>query len=117
MDGLAGIAAAVAAGAVPIGVPLGWAWLLNLRDRRQARGLQAVLDGIDERNLRGRVAVQVRGGLFWPRQVVRVDLLDATRSEIWDLLGRLSERLSSGIRLELTGPVNQPLMATFTGRV
>lgn len=114
MAELGAVMAVIVMAALTLGAPLGWAVLLNLRDRRQARLLQTVLDRLGGRDLRGRVAVQVRCGVLRPRSVVRVHLLSASRSEIWELLARLSERLSCRIRLEVTGPVEHPLMATFT---
>ncbi|MBI4588577.1 MAG: hypothetical protein HY725_07035 [Candidatus Rokubacteria bacterium] len=97
-----------------LGGPLGAALLLNVRDRRERRLLQAVLDCLNGRELRGRVAVEVRCGLLSPRGLVRVHLLAATRSEIWELLGRLAERVPSRVRLEVRGPMEQPALATFT---
>ena len=97
-----------------LGGPLIWAMALNLRDRREARLLNTVLAELDGRDLRGRVAVKVRSGFLWAPSVVKVHLLCASRQEIWEILGRLSERLSRRVRLEVTGPVERPLAATFT---
>ncbi|MBI3028425.1 MAG: hypothetical protein HYY64_02815 [Candidatus Rokubacteria bacterium] len=97
-----------------LGGPLIWAMTLNLRDRREARLLGTVLAELDGRDFRGRVAVKVRAGLLWAPSVVKIHLLCASRQEIWEILGRLSERLSRRVRLEVTGPVGQPLAATFT---
>lgn len=96
-----------------VGGPVGWALLLNLRDRRRARLLQTVLGRLGARDLRGRFAVQVRSGVLRPWSVVRVHLLSASRGEIWELLERLSAGLPSRVRVELIGPMDQPL-ATFT---
>ena len=97
-----------------LGGPLMWAMALNLRDRREARLLNTVLVELDGRDLRGRVAVKVRAGLLWAPSAVKIYLLGASRQEIWEVLGRLSERLSRRVRLEVTGPVERPLAATFT---
>ncbi len=100
--------------ALTLGTPLVWALLLNLRDRRQARLLHAVLDQVSSPDLRGRVAVRVRSGVLWPRSRVEVSVLSWSVQELWDLMTRLSERLSPRVRLELTGPADRILLATFT---
>jgi len=105
---------AVVIAAFVLGGPLTWGLLLNLRDRRTARLLNAVLAELGARDLRGRVAVRIRSGLLWAPSAVKIDVLCATRQEIWEILGRLSERLSRRVRLEVTGPVERPLAATFT---
>jgi len=97
-----------------LGGPVMWAMALNLRDRRQARLLNTVLAELGGRDLRGRVAIKVRAGLLWAPSLVKIHLLCASRQEIWEILGRLSERLSRRVRLEVTGPVERPLAATFT---
>lgn len=97
-----------------LGGPVIWALTLNLRDRREARLLGAVLAELDGPDLRGRVAVKVRAGLLGAPSAVKIYLLGASRQEIWEILGRLSERLSRRVRLEVTGPVERPLAATFT---
>ncbi len=97
-----------------LGGPLIWAMALNLRDRREARMLGAVLAELSGPDLRGRVAIRVRAGLLGTSSVVKVHLLCASRQEIWEILGRLSGRLSRRVRLEVTGPVERPLAATFT---
>ena len=99
---------------VVIGGPLIWAMALNLRDRREARLLNAVLAELSGPDLRGRVAIRVRAGLLGIPSMVKVHVLSASRQEIWEILGRLSERLSRRVRLEVTGPVERPLSATFT---
>ena len=99
---------------VVVGGPLMWAMALNLRDRRQARLLGTVLAELGGPDLRGRVAVQVRAGLLWAPSLVKIHLFCASRQEIWEILGRLSEHLSGRVRLEVSGPVERPLAATFT---
>ncbi len=97
-----------------LGGPLIWAMALNVRDRREAWLLSTVLAELSEPDLRGRVAIRVRAGLLGTPGVVKVHLLCASRQEIWEILGRLSERLSRRVRLEVSGPVERPLAATFT---
>ena len=99
---------------VVIGGPLIWAMALNLRDAREARLLSAVLAELSGPDLRGRVTVRARVGLLGTSSVVKVYLLYASRQEIWEILQKLSERLSRRVRLEVTGPVEHPLGATFT---
>jgi hypothetical protein len=105
---------AVLVAMLALGGPLIWALALNLRDRREARLLSTVLAELNGPDLRGRVAVRVRAGLLGTSSMVKVDLLCASQQEIWEILGRLSERLSRPVRLEVTGPVERPLGATFT---
>lgn len=97
-----------------LGGLVAWAMFLNLRDRRRVRLLNMVAAELSTRDLRGRVAIQVRVGLLWAPSVVKIHLLCASPQEIWEVLGRLSERLSRRVRLEVTGPVERPLAATFT---
>ena len=97
-----------------LGGPLIWAMALNLRDRREARLLSTVVAELSGPDLRGRIAIRARVGLLGTSSVVKVHLLSASRQEIWVILGRLSERLSRRVRLEVTGPVEHPLGATFT---
>lgn len=73
-----------------------------------------MLAELDGPELRGRLAFTVRAGLLWVPSVVKIYLLGASRQEIWEILGRLSEHLSRRVRLEVTGPVERPLAATFT---
>lgn len=104
----------VAVAMLVLGGPFIWAVALNRRDRLEARLLSTVLAELGGRDLRGRVAIKVRAGLLWAPSVVKVHVLCASRQEIWEILGRLSERLSRRVRLEVTGPVERPLAATFT---
>src|SRR3989304_6588842 len=91
-----------------LGGPLIAALALNLRDRRQARLLGTVLAELGGPDLRGRVAIKVRGGLLGVPSVVKIHLLCASRQEIWEILGRLSERLSRRGGLGGTGPRGGP---------
>lgn len=88
--------------------------LLNRRDRRQARVLGTVLEQLSSPDLRGRVAARVRSGLLSPKSVVTVDVAGCSREEIWDIMTRLSQRLSPQIRLEVSGPQDRCFLATFT---
>lgn len=100
--------------ALTLGTPLVWLALLNLRDRRQASVLHAVLREISSRELLGRVAVRVRCGVLSRRCVATVSILACSRNEIWEIMARLSGRLSPQVRLEVTGPVDRQFLATFT---
>lgn len=100
--------------AIILGPLVGLLELLNLRDRRQARVLHTVLHEVSSGDLRGRVAVQARCGLLSPRSEVTVDVLACSRNEIWEIMTRLSRRLSPHVRLEVTGPGDPYLLATFT---
>lgn len=113
MEGLMVVGRLIAVLALTVGPPLGWAILLNLRDRRQARLLDAVVAQVSSRDLRGRVAVRVRCGLLSPSSVVSVYVLTESPNEIWEIMTRLSGRLSPQIRLEVTGPVDRYFLATF----
>lgn len=97
------------------GTPLSlWMALLNRRDQRKAGLLGAVMGQLSSRDLRGRIAVQVRSGVLFPRSVVAVDILEASRSEIWEILTRLAQRLSPHVRIEVTGRVDPDFVATAT---
>jgi hypothetical protein len=99
---------------VTVGLPLGAAFLLNWRDRRRRRLLDAVLPLLASPDLRGRVAVEARSRLFRPGGIVQVHVLLASRAEIWDLIARLSARLAARVRVEVTPPVDRAAHAVFT---
>lgn len=103
--------------ALTLGAPLVWLMLLNLRDRRQAALLSAVLDQISSRELRGRIGVQVRSGVLSGRSVVTVNLLAPSRNEIWEIMTRFARHLSPEVRLAVTGPVDRHFLATLTVRM
>jgi hypothetical protein len=44
---------------------------------------------------------------------VEVSVLSWSVQELWELMTRLSERLSPRVRLELTSPADRILLATF----
>ncbi len=97
------------------GTPLSlWMALLNRRDRRKEGLLTAVFRELSSRDLRGRIAVRVRSSVLSPRSVVAVDILEASRSEIWEILTRLAQRLSPRVRIEVTGRVAPDFVATAT---
>lgn len=100
--------------ALTLGWPIIWLMLLNLRDRRQDRVLQTVLGEVSSRELMGQVAVRVRSGLISRRSVVMVHILAYSPNEIWEIMTRLSRRLSPEVRLELTGTVGRDFLTTFT---
>ena len=97
-----------------LGGPLGALLLLNLRDRRQARLLRAVLEQVSSRELRGQLAVQVRSRIFSPRSRVSVHVLACSPDDVWEVMKRLSERLSPHVRLQVAGPGDRCFLATFT---
>lgn len=97
-----------------LGAPLGVLLLLNLRDRRQARVLRTVLEQLSSRELRGQLAVQVRSGIFSPRTRVAVDVLACSPDDVWEVMKRLSARLSPRVRIEVAGPGDRCFLATFT---
>ena len=113
MEWTSGLQAVVVV-ALTAGIPLVWALLLNLRDRRQERVLQSVLPHLDSRDLRGRVALRVRSGVLWPRSRLELSVLSWSPQEIWELMTRLSECLSSRVHLEVSGSADRVLLATFT---
>lgn len=100
----------------PIG---GLAWLLNRRDRRQARLLRAVAGAIGSRELAGRVGVEVRCGLFRPGCRVALHMLADSGEEILDVVGRLSRGLSPRVRLTVDGSVgrDRPLAFAVATRI
>lgn len=97
-----------------IGGPALWLLLLNQRDRRQAALRNAVLDQVSSRDRRGRVAVQVRGGLLAHRSVVTVGVLGTSRNEVWEILTRLTRHGAWHVRLEVTAVAERACLATFT---
>ncbi len=104
----------VASLALIIGPVLLWLILLNRRDRRQDRLLGSVLAQLSSPELRGRVAVRVRSGVLSPRSVVTLHVLAYSRSEIWEIMTRLSQCLSPHVKLEVTRPQDRQFLATFT---
>ena len=94
--------------------PALWLVLLNRRDRRQAAMLNTVLDQVGSRDLRGRVAVQVRYGLLSHRSAVAVDVLAISRNEVWEILMRLARHVSRHVRLEVTAVAEREFLVTFT---
>ncbi len=88
--------------------------LLNLRDRRKSRLHRTVLKQFASRDLRGRVAIQVRCALLSPRSVVAIDMRACSRDEIWEAVGHLSRSLPPCIRLVVDGMVDPQSPATFT---
>lgn len=114
MEGLMLVGRVAMVLALTLGVPLVWLMLLNLRDRRQATLLNAVVDEVSSRELRGRVGVQIRSRVLSRRSVVTVNVFACSRNEIWELMTRLAQRLSPEVQLEVTGPVDRCFLATLT---
>lgn len=114
MEGLMVVGRVAVVLALTVGIPVIWLMLLNLRDRRQDRILKAALGEVSSRELMGRVAVRVRSGVLSGRSVVMIHILAYSPNEIWEIMTRLSRRLSSDVRLELTGTVGRDFLTTFT---
>ncbi|MBI4610375.1 MAG: hypothetical protein HY726_15370 [Candidatus Rokubacteria bacterium] len=112
MDGLAAIGVAT----LVLGGPLAWTILLNLRDRRQARLLRTVLDQLSSRELRGRIAVEVRCALLSADSQVAVHVLTFSQEELWEIMTRLAQRLAPRVRLEVSGQLDRLFHATVTMR-
>lgn len=96
--------------------------LLNLRDRRAARLRHVVLGPLALPELRGRIAVQIQCALFSRKGAVTVDVLAATRQEVWDVLTLLAHRLPQDVRLRVRGAVEREcagrlILETVTSRV
>jgi hypothetical protein len=96
--------------------------LLNLRDRRAAQLRQSVLGPLALPELRGRIGVQIQSALFSRKSVVTVDILGATRQEVWEVLTLLAQCLPQGVRLRVRGAVEHELggrliLETVTSRV
>lgn len=97
------------------GGPLvGLLFLLNHRDRRESVLRGAVLSEFASPEFRGRIATDVRPALLAGRSVVRVEILGASRDEIWDALMRLALRVPPSIRLVVEGTMDADDPAPFT---
>lgn len=88
--------------------------LLNRRDRRESALLGAVLAEFASPEFRGRIATQIRCSLLARRIVVRVQMLDGSRDEIWDALMRLARRVPPSVRLVVEGNMDADSPAPFT---
>lgn len=86
MEGLMLVGQVAVVLAFAAGIPLVCLMLLNLRDSRQERILQTVLDEVSSRELMGRVAVRVRSGVLWRRSVVTIHILAGAPDEIWEIM-------------------------------
>ena len=87
---------------VGVGPVLGLALLLNARDRRREALLEAVWS-LAPRELRHLIAIQAHCGLLLRQRVIRVDMRDCARDEVWDAVARWSGGLPPGVRLIVTG--------------
>lgn len=94
----------------PVLVPV---LLLNRRDRKESALLGALSDQLSAPDLRGRIAVRVRGALLGRAGVVALDMRDCSRDEVWEVMTRLSRSLPSHARLVVDGLVDRQVPATF----
>ena len=99
--------------ATTVGPILGFLLLLNHRDRRQA-SLQARLLDLTPRDLRDRIAFEVRCPLLSRRSRVAVDMCSCSRDEAWKAIDRWSAHLPPAVRLQVSGRVDQGVPALFT---
>lgn len=113
-SGLVKVGALVVGIALTAGPVVVWAILLNLRDRRQARLLGAVLAQVASPELRGRVAIRVRSGVLSPSSVITLDMSACSHEEIWDTIVRLSQSFPPPVRLVVDGMTNRQLSVTLT---
>lgn len=99
--------------AIPLGVTLGLALLLNRRDQRDA-ALLATVGDLTPRHLRQLVSIQVRCSLFSRRCAVTVDMGACTPEEIWGVVLRWPPRLPPHVRLLVRGTMCPGVPATIT---
>jgi hypothetical protein len=91
-----------------------WLILLNLRDRRIAQLRLAVSEPLASAELRGRIAVQVRGAVLSRSSTVIVDALACTHHELWEIFTRVASRLPPCVRLLVHGAVGHQFARRFT---
>jgi hypothetical protein len=72
--------------------------LLNVRDRRRAGAIAAVL-GTCPAALRGSIALHARGSLLSRRVVLALDLSDCDDADVWPAVRRLAEARPAGVTL------------------
>jgi hypothetical protein len=73
-----------------------------------------VLRQFDSPDYRGRVAAQIRCGIFSPSSVVRVSTLACSRDEIWDAATRLSQVLPPHVQVVVEGTLDSRSPFPFT---
>mgnify|MGYP001578926855 CR=1 FL=1 len=100
--------------ALTLGPALGLSWLLDFRDRRQARLLGTAFEQLSASGVRERVAVRARCALFSQQSVVTIDMNACSREEIWDTIARLSRRFPPHVRLVVDGMGDRQLPVTLT---
>jgi hypothetical protein len=92
--------------------PVALAIVLNVRDRREDRLLGTVAPEVSR--MRGIVALRVRCAALWPKSIARLDMWLCKSREMWGTSLRVLERLPSGVRLIVEGPVSGELVARLT---
>jgi len=104
----------VVSATIIFGPVLVWLILLNLRDRRTARLRLGVYEPLASAELRGRIAVKVRCGVFSRSSTVIVDTLACTHHEVWEIFTRVALRLPPYVRLLVHGAVGHQFARRFT---
>ncbi len=89
-----------------LGPWVGLSWLLDLRDRRQARLRDAVLRLMTSEDVRSRIRIDVRCALLSRGGVVTVDMSACSREEIWEAVARLSHGLPPRARVAVLGALD-----------
>jgi len=97
-----------------LGPVMAFIGLLNWRERRESALHTSVLKQFATREIRGRIAIQVRCGLFSRPGIVTVDMWTCSRDEVWDAITRLGRHLPPGARLVVNGSVDPQFPARFT---
>ncbi len=95
-----------------VGPILGLVLLLNRRDRRREQ-LLGMLWHLTAWDLRSRIAIQARVAILSSRSVVSVYMLDGSREEIWEAVGRWCPQLPPHTRLLVEGAVGRGLPAVL----
>lgn len=108
------MAGAVVSFVLILGLLVFFCLLLNLRDRRQTRVLNTMLDQLGSRDLRGRVAVQVHCGVLSRRSRVMVRVWARAAEEIWAVFTRLSRTLPPEVGVVMDGTVEGEFSVTLT---
>jgi hypothetical protein len=88
--------------------------LLTLGERRETRLLHLVLDQLGSRELRGHVAARVRCRWLGPGSDVDLHLAGCSPDQIRTVATRLVRSLPAGVRLEVTGLLDEGRAVSFT---